>query len=185
MKKTIGFILLLIGFLGACNAQDSLFLGTFRLDTLQDQPIECYPYQCSTEVSRTYAIAQPFAGFVAISANMPIEVLIMSLDWVHWDTCLSLTSWAMSERIGFQYPLGTKIVVNSQQGGVVNIFCKDDAAVTRLIPQPFLSIDTLCPMTAIEPLEPPKPLPRQLWEFDGYHWRQVAEMRPNRLYKTF
>lgn len=182
MKKLL--FTLILGLIAAYVAfgQDSLFIGTPQTDTLRGGLIDCYGYQCTPTVSHTYIVASSYNGAIDFAANMPIEILVMTENYVHFDTCANLTSWAMMFRLEFDFPQGTRIVINSQEGAMVNIFSKTDSAVTRQIPQPIALIDTLCnlPTAITEPIKP-----RRLWEFDGQTWRQVSETRPSMLYKEF
>lgn len=180
MKTFITFLILIL--LGSFLAfgQDSLYIGTPQTDTLTAPLIDCYQYQCSPTVSHTYIVASSYNGAIDIAANMPIEILLMTEDYIRFDTCANLTSWAMMFRLEFDFPQGTRIIINSYEGSSVTVYSKTDSAVTRQIPQPIALIDTLCnlPTAITEPIKP-----RRLWEFDGQTWRQVTETRPNMLYK--
>lgn len=182
MKKLVLLLIFIIAVAYVAFGQDSLFIGTPQMDTLRGDLIDCYQYQCSPTVSHTYIVASDYNGSMNLGSNMPIEVLLMTESYVHFDTCANLTSWAMTLSLEFDFPAGARIVINSYEGASVTVFSKTDTAVTRQLPQPIAFTDTLCnlPTAITEPIKT-----RRLFEFDGKTWRQVTAMRPNRLYKEF
>jgi len=183
MKKLVLFLIFALATAYVVFGQDSLFIGTTQTDVLQGDLIDCYQYQCSPTVSHTYIVASSYNGAIDIGGDGMAEVLIMTENYVHFDTCANLTQWAgMELRLLFDFPQGARIIINSYEGASVTVFSKTDSMVTRQLPSPIAFTDTLCtlPTAITEPTQT-----RRLFEFDGQTWRQVTATRPNMLYKEF
>lgn len=121
MKTFITFLILIL--LGSFLAfgQDTLFIGTPQTDTLTSPLIDCYQYQCSPTVSHTYIVASSYNGAIDIGGDGMAEVLIVSENYIHFDTCAVLTQWAgMELRLLFDWPQGARIIINSYEGAVVD-----------------------------------------------------------------
>ena len=180
MKKLLTLLILVL--LGCVLAfgQDSLYIGTPQMDTLRGDLIDCYGYQCSPTVSHTYIIASSYNGAIDIGGDGLAEVLIMTENYIHFDTCAVLTQWAgMELRLLFDFPASARIVINSYEGATVTVFSKTDSAVTRQLPAPIAFTDTLCAIpTAID--EPIKPMKSMY--FDPITLQKVVTLEPNKAY---
>ena len=184
MKKLTLIILFTLAAAYVAFGQDSLFIGTPQTDMLTGSLIDCYGYQFSPQASHTYIVASNYNGAIDIGGDGPAEVLIMTENYIHFDTCTILTPWAgMELRLLFEFPSGARIIINSHEGASVTVFSKTDSAVTRQLPAPIAFTDTLC--TIPTSTANTTPTPRRLMEFDGHTWRQVNATRPNMLYKEF
>lgn len=179
MKKVI--TLLILALLGCYLAfgQDSLFIGTPQTDTLRGDLIDCYPWQCSPQSSHTYIVASSYNGAIDIGGDGMAEVLIMTENYVHFDTCGILTPWAgMELRLLFEFPTGARIVINSHEGAAVTVYSKTDSAVIRQLPAPIIWTDTLCPATSItEPVGQSRAV-----YFDPITLQKVVTLEPNKAY---
>jgi len=177
MKKVIIFVLTIV--CNLCFGQDSLYIGTPQTDTLACPLIDCYPYECGVEASRTYIVATDYRGTIYVAGDGLVEVLIMTENYVHLDTCGQMFPFLGGDFIlSFIFPAAARLVISSVEGPPVTVLSKVDTSVVRPLPLPIVWTDTLCPATPIfEPQTPAK------WSyFDPFSLQKVVDLQPNKAY---
>jgi hypothetical protein len=102
---------------------------------------------------------------------------------VLWDTCVTLSPNPSTPfTIGAILPPYSQIIVCGDIGDTVVLMVK--ATPPMNFPShtaPYIDLTTCTtPVGMAQPIEQSN----RYWEFDGYYWREVQEMRPNRLYKV-
>ena len=188
MKKSTFALILFLILASAYLAfgQDTLFEHAGRTFVMEDQPIDCFPFACNVAECATVNIADTgciVMNFGSIGADFSISV-IKNDRFVLLSECAFIGPATPSYQIERIFPDGSSIMVCGAGSDSIYIFYK--AVPFQNYPPfgpPIIDMDTLC--TIPTNIESKAERPRRLVEFDGRHWRHVAVMRPNMLYKEY
>lgn len=152
---------------------DSSIIGEMTPQCTECAADGCTAWQLPSDTSLHISL---FAGSVGrFSVQITTEC-----NLVLWDTCVTLSPSPFT--IGVILPPNSQIIVCGDIGDTVVLMVKATPPMNfPIYTTPHLDLTTCAtPVGLAQPIEQP----RLYWEFDGYYWREVREMRPNGLYKV-
>jgi hypothetical protein len=195
--KTTLFALLMAATI-CCNAQSSLCghdsLGSNQIglavrDTItigDDSPrcVDCLPMD--GQGCTSIALPSGFNGhfFLNSPTNGYFSAQLTTFcNYLMWDSCGIFPPDGMAGMAFIHefYAIGNcQLTVCGNIGDTVNILIKSVPSPQEEL-TPYLDLTTCTtPVSVAQPIDQP----RRYWEFDGYYWREVQIMQPNRLYKV-